>query len=518
MRCLMKDLEFFPNLWGKVGKWRWGNRSAMILLNGGVVWFCTKPISLNIRKLTVRPLKSEVLGSGSRCRSVRAGEMGDRESPHQDNSNSRNFESYQWKIMQNEITDPGRPGNSQADPSVKLRLVNGGSRCAGRVEIHYRGQWGTVYGSYWDLPDEAVVCRELGCGTAVSAPGWAHFGEGTGPVVTADVACSGTEAALRDCESYQWDHYSLSHSDDAGVICSDHRYPRLTSGDSPCSGRLEIQYGENWGTVCDLDWDLKDANVVCSLLQCGVAVSVPRYAHFGEGIGLVRSDIFDCTGNETSLLDCRLFQGNQQECSHRNDASVICSGKHGPRLVDGTNRCSGRVEVLHGDQWGTLSDMYFDLEDANVVCEHLQCGTVSSWEQFSCSHENDASVICTDENWSLSLTNGGSWCDGRVEIYYNGSWGRLQDRHWTLNDANVVCTQLGCGEATAAYNYSKDGESEGPIWVNDVQCEGNELQLQNCILFTLNSSLTDSMDVGVLCSGSSPSNQQSSHLSSERNH
>ncbi|XP_067883816.1 scavenger receptor cysteine-rich type 1 protein M130-like [Heterodontus francisci] len=198
------------------------------------------------------------------------------------------------------------------------------------------------------------------------------------------------------------------------------------------------------------------------------------------------------------------------------------------------NRCSGRVEVLHGDQWWTLCDLYFDMEDANVVCEHLQCGAVnsiprgahfgkgtgpvwkenyrcrgnetrlwdcpvSSWEQFSCSHENDASVICTDENWSLRLTNGASHCDGRVEIYYTGSWGRLQDRHWTLNDANVVCTKLGCGEATASYNYSKDGKSEGPVWVNDVQCEGNELQLQNCSLFTLNSSLTDSMDVGVLC-------------------
>ncbi|XP_067881178.1 scavenger receptor cysteine-rich type 1 protein M130-like [Heterodontus francisci] len=271
-------------------------------------------------------------------------------------------------------------------------------------------------------------------------------------------------------------------------------------------------------------------------LQCGVAVSVPRYAHFGEGTGLLRTDIFECTGNESSLLDCRLFQGTQQECSHRNDASVICSGKYGPRLVDGMNRCSGRVEVLHGDQWWTLCDLYFDMEDANVVCEHLQCGAVnsiprgahfgkgtgpvwkenyrcrgnetrlwdcpvSSWEQFSCSHENDASVICTDENWSLRLTNGASHCDGRVEIYYTGSWGRLQDRHWTLNDANVVCTQLGCGEATASYNYSKDGKSEGPVWVNDVQCEGNELQLQNCSLFTLTSSLTDSMDVGVLCAG-----------------
>ncbi|XP_067909640.1 scavenger receptor cysteine-rich type 1 protein M130-like [Heterodontus francisci] len=115
-----------------------------------------------------------------------------------------------------------RPGNSQADPleMVKLRLVNGGSRCAGRVEIHYRGQWGTVYGSYWDLPDAAVVCRELGCGTAVSAPGGAHFGEGSGPVVTWNVECSGTEATLQDCESYQWGHYPLPHSNDAGVICS----------------------------------------------------------------------------------------------------------------------------------------------------------------------------------------------------------------------------------------------------------------------------------------------------------
>ncbi|XP_067881812.1 scavenger receptor cysteine-rich domain-containing group B protein-like [Heterodontus francisci] len=181
-----------------------------------------------------------------------------------------------------------RPGNSKADQSemVKLRLANGGSRCAGRVEIHYRGQWGTVYGSYWDLQDAAVVCRELGCGTAVSAPRWAHFGEGSGPIVTLSVKCSGTEAALRDCESAQWDHYSYSHSYDAGAICSDHRSPRLTSGDSPCSGRLEIQYGETWGTVCDLDWDLKDANVVCSQLQCGVAVSVPSSAHFGEGTGL----------------------------------------------------------------------------------------------------------------------------------------------------------------------------------------------------------------------------------------
>lgn len=102
---------------------------------------------------------------------------------------------------------------------MKLRLVNGGSPCAGRVEVHYWGSWGTVYGSGWDLQDAAVVCRELGCGAAVKAPGGAHFGPGSGPVVTYNVECSGNEAALRECKSRTWEDYGLPHSNDAGVIC-----------------------------------------------------------------------------------------------------------------------------------------------------------------------------------------------------------------------------------------------------------------------------------------------------------
>ncbi|XP_032872516.1 deleted in malignant brain tumors 1 protein-like, partial [Amblyraja radiata] len=153
----------------------------------------------------------------------------------------------------NHLLSDGRPGDCQADPSesVKLRLVNGGSPCAGRVEVHYKGNWGTVYDYRWDLQDAAVVCRELGCGAAVKAPGRAHFGPGSGPIVTSSVECSGSEAALRE------------YSNDAGVICEDHRGPRLVSKDDQCSGRLEVQYGETWGTVCDLAWDMDDASVVC---------------------------------------------------------------------------------------------------------------------------------------------------------------------------------------------------------------------------------------------------------------
>ncbi|XP_078416707.1 scavenger receptor cysteine-rich type 1 protein M130-like [Cetorhinus maximus] len=290
----------------------------------------------------------------------------------------------------------------------------------------------------------------------------------------------------------------------------------------------------NWGTVCDLHWDWNDASVVCHQLQCGVAVSVVKGAYFREGTGLLRSAIFECKGNETSLTDCPYAPVNQNDCTHMKDVSVFCSGKHGPRLVVGEDRCSGRVEVLHGEQWGSLCAVHFGLEDASVVCEHLHCGAVkeiprvspvgqgtgpvwkenykccgnesqltecpltTSREKFNCSQGKYVSVICSDESWSLRLTNGGRRCDGRVEIYHNGVWGRVEDSLWDINDANVVCRQLGCGVAIAAYNFSKYGESEGPVWVNDVQCGGNELHLRNCSSFAMNSSLDESIGIGVL--------------------
>ncbi|XP_043538441.1 scavenger receptor cysteine-rich domain-containing group B protein-like [Chiloscyllium plagiosum] len=104
--------------------------------------------------------------------------------------------------------------------SVKLRFENGNSPCAGRVGIHYKGLWGTMYDTNWDLLDATVVCRELDCGTAVAAPRFSHFGPGSGPIMTGNVHCSGTERALRDCPSETWRHYKKPHSSDASVICS----------------------------------------------------------------------------------------------------------------------------------------------------------------------------------------------------------------------------------------------------------------------------------------------------------
>ncbi len=80
---------------------------------------------------------------------------------------------------------------------------------------------------------------------------------------------------------------------------------------------------------------------------------------------------------------------------------------------------------------------------------------------------------------TVRLVNGDS-CSGRVEVLYNGSWGTVCDNGWDLTDAAVVCRQVGCGNVIEAMSAASFGQGSGTIWMNDVQCTGNEITLKNC--------------------------------------
>ena len=88
---------------------------------------------------------------------------------------------------------------------------------------------------------------------------------------------------------------------------------------------METFYKGKWGTVCDDDWDTKAARVVCRQLGFPNAKSAPRSAYFGAGSGQIWLDNVGCSGSESSVENCQHGGWGVHDCSHSEDASVICS-------------------------------------------------------------------------------------------------------------------------------------------------------------------------------------------------
>ncbi|KAJ8404371.1 hypothetical protein AAFF_G00341440 [Aldrovandia affinis] len=212
---------------------------------------------------------------------------------------------------------------SQAD-GARIRLANGSGRCSGRVEVYHSGEWGTVCDNSWDMKDATVVCRELGCGSAVSVHRDAHFGQGSEPTWMDDVVCTGNETSLIQCKHRGFGTEDCTHAEDAGVTCS--YQIRLVNGTGRCSGRVEVYHSGKWGTVCDDFWDMKDAAVVCRELGCGSALYAHVKAHFGQGSEPTWLDDVACRGSECSLAQCKHPGFGNEDCTHAEDAGVTCSG------------------------------------------------------------------------------------------------------------------------------------------------------------------------------------------------
>ncbi|XP_074849058.1 scavenger receptor cysteine-rich type 1 protein M130-like [Carettochelys insculpta] len=419
---------------------------------------------------------------------------------------------------------------------IEVHLVGGDTACSGRVELKKYGKtWETVCDSYLDFNATTVICRELGCGSAKAIVRATHFGEGHGLIWKEEFQCMGNETVLSNCPKISHPNETCSHTDDVGLLCSGYGGYRLANGSTGCSGRVELLHGGIWGTLCDTQWDLQAADTLCQQLNCGFAMWIPAGQLFGTGDGPLWNGTFGCERNQSRLRDCPVTALGAAECPPRSEANVVCAGSTGSRLVNGTE-CSGRVEIQHADTWGSFCDSHWDLQDANVLCHQLHCGYAESiqpgahfgegrgtiWSDAfhcegtesslwncsrtalgnpTCSPRDTARVICSGRSESLRLRNGESRCDGRVEISLGGVWSRVLDEQWDMNDASVVCRELQCGVAEKAYNPPKS--EQGTVGLRWVQCAGNETRLTLCdISMSETAQAGIAEDVGVVCQGS----------------
>uniref|UniRef100_A0A8C2CQ08 Lysyl oxidase homolog n=1 Tax=Cyprinus carpio TaxID=7962 RepID=A0A8C2CQ08_CYPCA len=347
------------------------------------------------------------------------------------------------------------------DGKIKFRLAGYPRKHnEGRVEVFYNGEWGTICDDDFTLANAHVLCHHLGFVEALSWSHSAKYGPGTGKIWLDNVMCGGSENSIEKCVSRGWGNSDCTHQEDAGVVCKDERLPGFADSNiiemqvnenrmknirlRPLSGAhvgrmpvtegvIEVKFKEGWGHICNTGWTTKNSRVVCGMM------GFPSQRTMGKNFLFIGSIVFlfslqtvyrihsvACTGNEAHLSACSMeFSKANSSASCPDGGAAVVSCVPGPLFTQGRAR---RFKL----------------------------------------------------NPMVRLKGGAKTGEGRVEVLKESEWGTVCDDHWNLQSASVVCRELGFGTAKEALTGAKMGQGMGPIYMNEVQCRGDEKSLWDC--------------------------------------
>nr|XP_060625157.1 neurotrypsin-like [Anolis sagrei ordinatus] len=207
-----------------------------------------------------------------------------------------------------------------------------------------------------------------------------------------------------------------------------------------------------------------------------------------------------------------------------------CDCRHGAVQL----KEDGQVELHFSGMWGSICGDHWTDQDATVVCKQLGLSAIGTAQRKShsglgpvhlqsvnCRGDEKMLLKCSYQKmhrtciqgiavancvpppgigFPLRLVAGEKSFEGRVEVYHRGHWGTICDDHWDDKDAEVVCRQLGFRGIPKAVSWAYFGQGFGPILLDEVECSGNELSLEQCKKSGWGDHNCDHIeDAGVIC-------------------
>lgn len=267
-------------------------------------------------------------------------------------------------------------------------------------------------------------------------------------------------------------------------------------------GNVQVKVYDRWGYVCDDNFGLEAANVVCREAGfAGGAIEVKPHSYFPpnttadttredeEDGPFFMMDAVRCHGNESSLRECTFNGWGVSDCNAEEVVGVVC-----------------RTPVMTCPQDYWLCHTSEECIPVPFLCDNVR----------DCADGSDESSDHCKAPLAIRLAGGPNSREGRVEINYHGTWGTVCDDDFGVREARVICRQLGFnGTAEVRKNVYPPGT--GQIWLDQVACNGTETSIENCVHWHWGEhNCGHTEDVGVRCGLYVPTKPRAARLRNTR--